>query len=68
MALLTIVNGQGHTTLEYDTTKTDELDEARVKFDEMVSKGYLSFTDGDLTTEFNPKAELITMTPPVAGG
>lgn len=68
MALLTVVNAQGHTTLEYDVAKTDELDEARTTFDDMVKKGYLGFADGIPTTDFNSEAELTTLAPLVAGG
>lgn len=68
MALLTVVNTKGHTTLEYDAAKTDEVDEARKTFDQMVEKGYLGFADGIPTAAFDPDAELITMTPVIAGG
>lgn len=67
MALLTIVNSKGHTTLEYDT-KTDEVEEARKTFDEMMEKGFVGFADGIPTTEFDPNAELITVAPLITGG
>lgn len=70
MAVLTIVNASGHTVLEYDKTDADDIAQTRQKFNEIIAdRGYVAYTDrGDLTVDFDPEADNITMAPIITAG
>jgi hypothetical protein len=69
MGKLKIMNGSGHTTVEY--TEEDST-EAQSRFDELQDAGYLTFkvngSEGTQVKKFDPSEEEHVVMPPMAGG
>jgi hypothetical protein len=74
MAELCVMNTTGDTKTIWDKNNPDEVAAARATFDALKKKKYLAFSvasggkKGELMTTFDPNAEQIIMSPPVAGG
>ena len=65
----------GDYKLLWDRTKPAEVEEARRTFDSLRKKGYTAFhvkgkdgSQGEVMREFDPDAERLIMTLPIAGG
>jgi hypothetical protein len=72
---MNILGGNGDTAVAYDPAVTEETEETRRKFDDLIKNGYTGFTatkDGKQTgtqiREFDPEAEQIVMVRPLQGG
>ena len=64
----------GDTKAIWDKNNPDEVAAARATFDALKKKKYLAYSvdkdgnKGKLITEFDPNAERVIMSPPMAGG
>lgn len=72
---MNILGGNGDTAVAYDPAVTEEVEETRRRFDELIAEGYTGFTatregkqTGEQTREFDPTAEQIVMVRPLQGG
>ena len=74
MGQLAIMDRTGDTKSMWDKNNPDEVEAARTTFDKLKKKGYLAFRvadggkKGEVIREFDPSAESIILSPPVAGG
>jgi hypothetical protein len=74
MGVLIEMSQAGDVKKMWDKNNQDEVDDAERSFDDLSDKGYLAYTvdkdgnKGKLIREFNPDAEKIIMSPPMAGG
>lgn len=64
----------GDTKLVWDYKNDDEVANAKRTFDDLKAKGFLAYSvgkdgePGEVLHSFDPKAEKIIMSPPMAGG
>lgn len=65
----------GHAEFKWDKNDAKDIDLARETFVKYKAKGYMAYRvdpksggKGEVLKEFDPKAEQIIMTPPLAGG
>lgn len=71
---MAIMGIAGDTKVMWDSANEDEVENARRTFKDLRKKGYLAYKvtkNGDkaeMLTEFDPKAERIILSPPLAGG
>ena len=75
---LHVMDRSGDTETNWDSDNQAEVDAARSQFDELTGKGYVAYTvthrpDGDdhkgkIMRKFDPNAESIILSPPMAGG
>jgi len=71
---LHVIDGTGDTKLIWSQDNSDEIAAARKLFDELIAKKFAAFDVkkkggmGEQVFIFDPKAEKIIMTPPLAGG
>lgn len=72
---LRVMGSSGDTKIIWDRNNSVEVDNARRSFDDLKKKGYLAYTvigkngdKGEIMKEFDPDAERIILTPPMAGG
>jgi hypothetical protein len=73
-----IVDVTGDTKIHWDAEAQEEVDAAKEQFEKLIGKGWKAFSvkrrgkkAGDKGSEiktFDPDAEMIIMTPPIAGG
>lgn len=74
MSQLCVMDRTGDTKTIWDKSNPDEVAAAKATFDALKKKGYLSFRvkddgkPGEAIKEFDPNAEKIILSPPVAGG
>lgn len=74
MGELAIMGRQGDLPVAWDKTKPEQVETARRMFKDLRAKGYLAFTVNkeqardQQITEFDPEAEKIILSPPLAGG
>jgi hypothetical protein len=73
MPELNVLDQTGDTTIGWDPSRPDEVDAARETFRKLKAKGYLAYRTegkdkGEAIREFDPRAERIVMSPPLAGG
>lgn len=74
MSSLCVMGPSGDTKTIWDKNKPDEVAAARQQFNTLRQKGYLAFRvqpggkPGEQVFEFDPNAEQIILSPPVAGG
>lgn len=72
MATLRILDGSGHTAIEYDLDAEEAVKEAIRIFEDTKKKGAIPFrtdvTPAQKLTEFDRTAQEITMVPRMAGG
>ena len=72
---LQIVDRTGDTRVSWNRSAVAEVENAQKMFDDLTKKGYLAYTidpvDGgkaEQIKKFDPNAERIVLTPPLAGG
>lgn len=73
---LAVMDGTGDTKVIWDSHNADEVAAAKVQFDSLRKKGFLAYKVdkkgekivNEMITEFDPKAEKIILSPPLAGG
>lgn len=64
----------GDTKVEWDPSKTEEVEVARQTFNQLKEKGYSAYRvareggRGEMIKEFSPHAAKIIMAPRIAGG
>ena len=68
-----VLDRSGHLTLKWRKRHDDEVAEARKTFEDLKAKGYMAYRvegkdKGEVIARFDPKAEKIILTPPLAGG
>lgn len=72
MHKLTIMDGSGHSTLEYDPTVEAERTRIAAEFDRLVAEGHLLYKveerENTHIREFDPTAKEIIATPNWVGG
>ena len=74
MGVLRILGPSGDTRVEWDLADTDQVDDVRRRFDEIVEQGYLVFELDDTSLEgrqvktFDPKMGQLRAFRPLAGG
>jgi hypothetical protein len=72
--LLAVMDRTGDTKVIWDRHNEAEVEAARATFDSLRSKGYLAYTvnkdgtTGEVIRAFDPTAEKIILSPPMAGG
>ena len=71
---LCVMDNTGDTKTIWSKDNEDEIENARGVFDRLTAKGYLAFSvtkdgkAGKKMTKFDPNAEKMILSPPVAGG
>lgn len=71
---LIVMDTTGDTKIKWDKDIPDEVDTARIMFNDMKKKGYIAYSvekkskKGQIMREFDPQAEKMIMSPPMAGG
>ena len=74
MPEMLVMDSSGDTKTIWDSQNADEVANARRTFDDLKKKRYLAYrvkgegTKGQLMTEFDPDAEKMILSPPMAGG
>lgn len=74
MGVLRILGPHGDTRVAWDPARTDEVEETRRRFDEIIREGYLVFSLEDETKEgtqvrtFDPEVRELRAFRPLAGG
>lgn len=74
MAEMAILGKEGDTKVIWDPENQDEVEAAKVQFDALKTKGFLSFSvkkdgeKGKSINKFDPDAGKIIMVPPMVGG
>lgn len=74
MSELSVMDRTGDTKVIWDSGNADEVAVARDTFTKLKKKGFLAYSvkkggeKGTILTEFDPEAEKIIMSPPMAGG
>lgn len=74
MSELTVMDRTGDTKIIWDVGNEEEVAVARDAFTKLKKKGFLAYSvkkggeKGSILTEFDPAAEKIIMSPPMAGG
>ncbi len=74
MGQLRILGPRGDTTVTWDPDLTDEVEEVRRQFDEIVAKGYLVFEldpgtkEGRQVRTFDPQVRELRAFRPMVGG
>ncbi len=75
MGTMAVMGGAGDTKIIWDSTKPEEVDNARRSFDDLRKKGYLAFRvtgekgdKGQQIYNFEPNAEKLILAPPLRGG
>jgi len=72
--MLHVLDGTGDTKVIWDPKNPDEVEAAKAQFDVLRKKGFLAYTvnkkgdKGEVITKFDPDAEKIILSPPIAGG
>jgi hypothetical protein len=72
--VMAILDGTGDTRVTWDHHNADETAAAKSQFDTLRKKGFLAYTvdkkgeKREMITEFDPHAEKIILSPPLAGG
>lgn len=71
---LCVMDQTGDTKTIWDKSNPDEVEVARATFQKLKKKGYVAYSvkkDGEkgaVVSEFDPDAEKLIMSPPLAGG
>lgn len=71
---LHVLDHTGDTKLIWDRKNEDEVEAAKEMFKKLRKKGYLAYTvtkdgsKGEVIKDFDPDAEKIILSPPIAGG
>ncbi len=71
---MAILDGTGDTKVIWDAHNPDEVAAAKAQFDTLKKKGFIAYTvnkkgdKGEVIREFDPDAEKIILSPPLAGG
>jgi hypothetical protein len=71
---LILTDKTGDTRIMWNSDNPEEVKSAQKRFDELKSKGYLSYTvnktgkQGEVLHKFDPNAERIIFTPASVGG
>lgn len=74
MPAMEVMDLKGDTKIIWDSDNQDEVANARRTFKDLKAKRYLSYRVGEggkkgsLISEFDPEAEKMILTPPLAGG
>jgi hypothetical protein len=74
MAEMAVMDRTGDTKTIWDADNADEVEVARETFNKLKRKGYLAYRvkengkKGEIITEFDPSAQKLIMSPPMAGG
>lgn len=74
MGELAVMNSTGDTKVIWDPHNADEVAAAKAQFDALRKKGFIAYTvnkkgdKGEIIREFDPNAEKIILSPPLAGG
>jgi len=73
-SVLIVLDETGDTKIVWDAEKADEVENARDSFNKLRKRGYAAFavkrdgSKGAVINEFDPDAEKIILSPPLAGG
>lgn len=71
---LCVLDRTGDTKIIWDSTKKDEVSNAKRTFDDLKKKGYMAYSvkkngeKGELLQEFDEEAEKIILAPRMVGG
>lgn len=71
---MAILDATGDTKVIWDPHNPDEVAAAKAQFDTLKKKGFIAYTvnkkgdKGEVIREFDPNAEKIILSPPLAGG
>jgi len=71
---MALLDGTGDTKVIWDPKNADEVDAAKTQFNALRKKGFIAYTvnkkgdKGEIIREFDPDAEKIILSPPLAGG
>ena len=71
---LCVMDQTGDTKTIWDKNNPEEVEVARATFDKLKKKKYVAYSvgkdgeKGKVITEFDPDAEKLIMSPPLAGG
>lgn len=71
---MAILDSTGDTKVIWDPHNPDEVAAAKAQFDTLKKKGFIAYTvnkkgdKGEVIREFDPNAEKIILSPPLAGG
>jgi hypothetical protein len=71
---MNVLDRSGHTSVKWNPDNDDEVQVARITFEELTKKGYRAFTvgrfgrQGDRLDTFDPEAGEIMMVPQLKGG
>jgi len=74
MGVLIEMSIEGDVKKLWDKNNQDEVDDAERSFDELKAKGYIAYKvkksgkKGSIIRDFDPDAEKIILSPPMAGG
>jgi hypothetical protein len=74
LSVLRIMNETGDLKMTWSADNEDEVNAAREQFDAMKKKGFLAYkvkrdgSKGEVIRSFDPEAEMIIMSKPLAGG
>jgi hypothetical protein len=74
MGEMCVMDESGDTKIIWDSKNADEVDNAREQFNRLLKKGFIAYTvakngkQGEIIREFDPEAEKIILSPPMAGG
>jgi hypothetical protein len=74
MGILRILGPDGDTTVTWDVSDPEAVEDVRRRFDEIVAEGYLVFEldqrtkEGTQVTSFDPKLAQLRAFRPLAGG
>lgn len=78
MGKLKVMDGNGHTEVEWDVNDPASVEKARTVFQHKILAGYHAYAvapingagerKGAMIKEFDPEAERVVIAPPMAGG
>lgn len=74
MPEMAVMDRTGDTKTIWDKNNPDEVEAARSTFNRLTKKGYVAYTvvgegkKGSVIKDFDPDAEKIILSPPLAGG
>lgn len=71
---MALLDGTGDTKVIWDPKNADEVEAAEMQFNALKKKGFIAYTvnkkgdKGEIIRKFDPDAEKIILSPPLAGG
>ncbi len=71
---MALLDGTGDTKVIWDPKNADEVEAAEAQFNALKKKGFIAYTvnkkgdKGEIIRKFDPDAEKIILSPPLAGG